>query len=171
MRNARVLRDRYQHRRRVPRPGLRLRRNLMPELSAAEVEADWVNGGRNIASDLFTASKNATMSTTFTLSPQSIDWRGWNCFLLDPVEVQTERVQLSAGWDRGNQEKDDDTGRTTHRGGDGAGRDNRKQEETSRLNSIYGFKTLRNGADSFFIIENSLEATYSITEKTLESSY
>lgn len=73
MRNTRVLRNRYQHHRRVPRLGLRLRRNLMPELSAAEVEADWVNGGRNIASDLFTVSKNATMSTTFTLSPQSID--------------------------------------------------------------------------------------------------
>lgn len=72
MRNTRVLCDRYQHHRRVPRPGLRLRRNLMPELSAAEVEADW----GNITSDLFTASKNATMSTTFTLSPQSIDRRG-----------------------------------------------------------------------------------------------
>lgn len=141
----------------------------MPELSAAEVEADWVNGGRNITSDLFTASKNATMSTTFTLSPQSIDRRGWNSFLLNPVEQQTERVQLSVRWDGGKQEKDDDAGRTTQKGGDGGGRDNRKQEETSRLNSNHGLKTLRNGADSFFrcgfTIESSLEATYSIPEK------
>lgn len=127
MRNTRVLRDRYQHHRRVPRPGLCLRRNLMPELSAAEVEADWVNGGRNITSDLFTASKSATMSTTFTLSPQSIDRRGWNCFLLNPVELQTERVQLSVGWDGGKQEKDDDAQRTAEETAAGGTTGNRRK--------------------------------------------